>query len=175
MNVFDLCWPIILSGIAVHIACTLAWVVLPHHKPEWLRLPMGPLDDALPAAGAEVGKQYMLIESGAKPDDSNAKCHGSLILWTHSPNMGKNIALTVTYFLCMSAIIGYLASIAMTAETPKLDVFRFTATCALLCYSFGGMSHVIWFRRRVLLDMIDGLVYSLITGGIFMALWPAAG
>lgn len=172
MNVFDLCWPIILSGIAVHIASTLAWVVLPHHKPEWLRLPMGPLDDALPAAGAEVGKQYVLIESGADPNDMNAACKGSLILWRKSPNMGKNIALTVTYFLCISAVIGYLASISMTAATPKLDVFRFTATCALLCYSFGGMSHVIWFRRRVLLDMIDGLVYSLITGGIFMALWP---
>lgn len=172
MNVLDLWLPILIAGVAVHIASTLAWTVLPHHKPEWLRLPMGPLDDAMPAAGAEVGKQYMLIESGAEPNDPNADCKGTLILWKNSPNMGKNIALTIVYFLFISTVIGYLASISMTAETPKIDVFRFTATSALLAYSLGGLSHVIWFRRRILLDMLDGLVYSLITGGVFAALWP---
>lgn len=173
MNVLDLWLPILIAGVAVHIASTLAWTLLPHHKPEWLRLPMGPLDDAIPAAGAEVGKQYILTPTGSDSNNPGTDCLGTLVLNKRSPSMGENIALTISYFVFMSAVIGYLASIAMTVETPKLDVFRFTATAALMAYSLGGLSHVIWFRRRILLDMIDGLVYSLISGGVFAALWPA--
>ena len=35
MRVFDLTLPVLLSGLATHILSTLAWMVLPHHKPEW--------------------------------------------------------------------------------------------------------------------------------------------
>ncbi len=173
MNILDLWLPILVAGIAVHIACTIAWTVLPHHKTEWIRLPLGPLDDAMPAAGAEIGKQYVLTETGTDINSPDAKCLGTLILRERSPSMGENIAMTICYFLFMSTIIGYLCSVTMTVETPKLDIFRFTATSALMAYSFGGLSHVIWFRRRILLDMIDGLVYSLITGVVFATLWPA--
>ena len=34
MSVFDLWLPILLAGLATHVFSTLAWTVLPHHKPE---------------------------------------------------------------------------------------------------------------------------------------------
>ncbi|MCA9054325.1 MAG: hypothetical protein KDA75_10840, partial [Planctomycetaceae bacterium] len=35
MSVFDLWLPILLAGLATHILSTIAWMALPHHKPEW--------------------------------------------------------------------------------------------------------------------------------------------
>ena len=35
MSVYDLWLPILLAGLATHILSTIAWMALPHHKPEW--------------------------------------------------------------------------------------------------------------------------------------------
>ena len=39
MTVYDLWLPILLTGLATHLLSTLAWTVLPHHKPEWNQFP----------------------------------------------------------------------------------------------------------------------------------------
>jgi hypothetical protein len=35
--------------------------------------------------------------------------------------------------------------------------------------------NAIWFRRKILGDVIDGIAYGLITGAIFAFLWPGSG
>ena len=169
MSVFELWLPILAAGIAVHIASTIAWVALPHHKPEWPRLdsekdPTGWLRER----GVRPGQYFI----DAQADDA---CGGTLVLWRQRPNMGANIGLTVSMFLWISLLIGYLASLALEPGAAPMEVFRFTFTAAFLVHVCGGVVHVIWFRRKLLMDTLDGLVYALITGGVYTLLWPAAG
>ena len=173
MTVYELWLPILVAGIGVHIASFLAWVVLPHHKPEWVHLPLeDSLEGAIKSSGATAGNQYMLHNAGADPEKDPGACRGMLILWDFTPSMGRNILLTLVYFLCISFLIGYLASFTLGAEASFRNVFRFALTVALMVYTFGGLPHAIWFRRRVLMDMLDGVVYAVITGLAFAMLWP---
>lgn len=173
MTVYELWLPILVAGIGVHVASFLAWVVLPHHKPEWGHLPLDDsLDGALKSLGATAGSQYVLHDADANPEKDPTVCRGTLVLWDFQPSMGRNILITLIYFLFISFLIGYLASFALGAEASSLDRFRFTSIVAMMVYSLGGMPHVVWFRRRVLMDMIDGAAYAMITGLAFAMLWP---
>lgn len=172
VSLADLWLPILAAWLAVHVLSTLAWTVLPHHKPEWKHLPYeGDLGTALMAADAKPGEQY-LLSTGEAHDTDPGKCRGMVILWDHTPNMGKNIGMTLGFFLFAAVTIGYLASMALPKEAATLDVFRFTATTALLTHAAAGIPTIIWFRRKFLMDLIDGIVYALATGAAFALLWP---
>jgi hypothetical protein len=43
-----------------------------------------------------------------------------------------------------------------------------------LVYASSGLLNAIWFRRKILGDILDGVVYGLITGAAFALLWPAS-
>jgi hypothetical protein len=50
-----------------------------------------------------------------------------------------------------------------------------TGTAAILAHCFAFMPNNIWFgtpKRAILMDVLDGVVYGLITGAVFGALWP---
>lgn len=173
VDLLDLWLPILAAWLATHVLSTLAWTALPHHKPEWKHLPSeGDIDAALKAAGALPGEQY-LLSTGDANDTDPAKCRGMVILWDHTPSMGKNIGMTLLFFLFAATTIGYLASIALTKETSALEVFRFTATAGVLAHVAAGIPTIIWFRRKFLMDLLDGLAYSLATGAAFALLWPS--
>ena len=76
------------------------------------------------------------------------------------------------YWMASALTIGYLATIALHQETSLVDVFRFTATAGVLTHVAAGAPHIIWFRRKFLLDALDGLAYALATGAAFAWLWP---
>ena len=56
-----------------------------------------------------------------------------------------------------------------------LSVFRFAGTVAFAGYSLGLLQNSIWYKRNwgtTARGMIDGLVYGLLTAGVFGWLWP---
>lgn len=174
ISLVDLWLPILAAWLATHVLSTLAWTVLPHHKPEWKHLPLeGDVGDALKSAGTAPGQQY-LLSTGESHDMDPGKCRGMVVLWDHTPSMGKNIGMTLAFFLFAATTIGYLASIALTRETSTLDVFRFTATAGVLAHVAAGIPTIIWFRRKFMMDLLDGLAYALATGAAFALLWPSA-
>ncbi|MEQ8849040.1 hypothetical protein [Botrimarina sp.] len=169
----DLWLPILAAALAVHVLSTLAWTVAPHHRPEWRHLPAGgPLGAALQDQGARPGDQFLLSE-GAADDKDPAKCRGMLILWRRQPSMARNIAMTLGFFLLAAFLIGYLASIALPREAAPVDVFRFTFTAGVLTHAAAGVPTIIWFRRKFLMDLVDGVAYAAATAAAFTLLWPS--
>ncbi len=185
MTVFDLWLPILLAGLATHIASTIAWTVLPHHKPEWNPLPQPDEDDLLDFLDDKqvaVG-QYIFpychdqkqMASPAYQEKVKTRCRGMLVLWPTPPNMGKQILLTLAYFFVAAFLIGYIASIAFPpGENDKLDVFALVFTAGLLCHALSPFPAVFWFRKHFAMDVLDGVVYALVTAAVFTWLWPAA-
>ena len=53
-----------------------------------------------------------------------------------------------------------------------MTVFRFVGTAGILTYGTANILNGIWFGRKMVADIVDGIAYGLITGLIFAALWP---
>lgn len=180
MSVFDLWLPILATGIATHIASTIAWMALPHHKPEWRKLPVeDELQDWLDSKNV-AAEQYLfphthdpeVMKSEDFQHKMQSKCRGMLILWPEPVNMGAAIGKTLAFFFVAAFMIGYLTSLA-SLDGSFMDVFRFTFTAALLTHCAGEFPGVFWFRRKVAMSLLDGLAFAIITGLLFAWLWPS--
>ena len=183
LQVWELWLPILLTGLGTHIASTLAWMVLPHHKPEWKKMPAE--DEFLDFLDQKQvpAQQFMFpfcddMKQASSPEfkqKQEARCNGLLILWPKPVNMGQAIGKTLAFFFVAAFLIGYVASIAFSAgETDKLDIFALTFTTAALCHAAGPFPGVFWFRKYFAMEVLDGVVYALLTATIFTLLWPAA-
>lgn len=171
--------PIVVSSVVVFMASFLAWMVLPHHKPEWQRVEKEvDFQKAIRDFGLAPG-QYMFphthdmeeMKSEEFQQRAREGPNGSVTVWSGAPNMGQNIGLTFSFFVVTSIFIAYLATIALPADAGFMQVFRFVATAGVMTYCFGLVQGAIWFKRRILMDFIDGVAYALLTAIIFGLLW----
>jgi len=79
------------------------------------------------------------------------------------------------FSLVISLFSGYIASRAVGPGTQYLAVFRFVSTSAFMGYSLGLIPFSIWYQRNWMTtwkSVFDGLVYGLVTGGVFGWQWP---
>ena len=156
-------------------------MALPHHKPEWKKMPSeDAFQDWIEANGIPADQfifpmtrdpQEMKSEAFKKKQE---KCRGMLVLWDKPTNMGAAIGLTLSFFFVVAFVIAYLASLALPAGAPFSKVVQFVTTAALLTHCAGNFPHVFWFRRRISMELVDGVAYAFATGLIFAALWPGA-
>jgi hypothetical protein len=75
----------------------------------------------------------------------------------------------------VSLFAGYLASRALAMGAEYLAVSQIASTTAFAGYVLARWSDVIWYRRSVSTAVkytVDGLIYGLLTGGVFGWLWP---
>ncbi len=174
--------PIVLSGVALFFASWLAWMVLPHHKKEWMGLPNeDAVMNALKNANTPPG-QYC-FPYAACPEDMKSEAHknkmqagprGTLTLWAAPPNMGVNMLCTLLFFVIANFVIAYLAGMVLPPGAGSEKVFRFVGTAGILTYGTANILNGIWFGRKMVADIADGIAYGLITGAIFAWLWPGA-
>ena len=181
MTVFDLWKPIVATGIATHVWSTLAWTALPHHKPEWTKVPVeDQLQDLIANQQVPAGQYMFPFAEGGKDaateefKQKNAKCRGMLIVWAHPLTMGGAIIKTLAWFFVAAFTIGYLSSLALAPGAPFQKVIQFVTTAGLLTHVAAHFPHVFWFRRKIAMEVVDGVIQAAITGLIFAALWPAA-
>ena len=183
-SLMSLWLPIVLSGVALFFASFIAWTKLPHHKSEWKGLP-----DELSVTGTLRSTnvppgQYMFphcppeqMQSEEFKRRAEAGPNGTLTIWPGRPNMGVNMLCTVLFFLIANFVIAYLAAMVLPPITPPSDdrwrVFRFVGTAGVLTYGTANILNGIWFGRKMVADIVDGIAYGLITGLIFALLWPA--
>ena len=182
-NLSSLWLPIVVSGMALFLSSWAAWTLLPHHKSEWKGLPDEEgVMSALRKFNVPPG-QYALPHA-CKPEDRRSEEFkrrmvagpiGTLTIWNGKPKMGINMACTILFFLIANAVIAYLAGIALQPDAAFWTVFRFVGTAGILTYGTANILNGIWFGRKMVADIIDGIAYGLITGLIFAAFWPGTG
>lgn len=74
------------------------------------------------------------------------------------------------YLLVISLFIAYLARLALAVGAPYLTVSGFVCVTALVAYGLGNAHQSIWYRqksRTTVNYFIDGLIYALLTAGVF--------
>ena len=91
-------------------------------------------------------------------------------------NMGPTLAKNFGVLLLMGLMVAYVGSATLPIGTDYLKVFQVTGAVAIVGHSLGGFPKAIfwgWSWSVLSKEMLDGVVYSLLTAGIFGWLWPS--
>lgn len=184
MNIaFTALWlPILLSGIAVFIVSSLIWAVIQYHNSDWQELPDE--ESARAALKGVLPGQYTVpyaVDHKARNNEAWQQKYkdgpaAMLVVVPHgSLAMGKQMTQWFIYCVVISVFVAYITSIALMPGAEYLKVFQVASTVAFLSYGAGQGLGYIWFGHtagRFIKDLLDALVYGLVTGGFFGWLWP---
>lgn len=179
--VWTLLLPIILSAIALFVASFVSWMVVRLHKDDWRKLEkedefFAKVQELKPAVGSYNFPHCTPenMKDSAMQEKLNQGPCGVMTIFPPGQSMGRNLGLTFAHYLGVSFCIGYLATLAFERGAAFGDVFRFVATAGLIAFLAGIIGHAIWFRIRIIGHLIESIVYALIMGVIFAALWPGS-
>jgi hypothetical protein len=177
--------PILLSAVIVFIASSIIHMVLQIHKNEYKKLPGEEnILEAMRKEGVVPG-EYMFPcapsfkESGSPEMQEKYKrgpCGIMTVLPSKAPAMGKGLVLWFIFSLVISVFAAYIASRTLSVGTPYLTVFRITGTVAVLAYAISALPDYIWKGKPLgstILHVVDGVIYGLLTAGVFGWLWPS--
>lgn len=174
--------PILITTIVLFVASFLAWVVMPHHKPDVRRWPDEErLMQFIRESGAGPGEYlFPLIDQKDMNEDWAKQRYGQgpwgmVHVWPAQPNTPRNMLVTVSYFLVVTVLVAYVGVAALAPGASFGEVFRLIGTTAILAYCAGGILHEIWFTRPLrakIMNFVDGLAYGAITGLVFALMWP---
>lgn len=176
--------PLLLSAIAVFAASSVIHMFLGYHANDYGRLPdEDRVGDALRPISIPPG-DYVIPHSGSMEEMSSPEYvakieRGPVIFMTVLPNgkigMGKMLGIWFVYCLVVVTFAAYVAGRALAPGAEYLDVFRFAGTVAFAGFALALWQDSIWYFRQwstTLKNTFDGLIYALITAGIFGWLWP---
>lgn len=176
--------PILVSSVIVFLVSAVVHMAPLWHKNDYPKVPnedqlmhaLRPL--APPPGDYMVPRAYGAAEMKS-PEFAEKMRVGPNLLLTVIPNgpwsMGRNLALWFAYVVVVGIFSAYVAGRALPPGAEYLEVFRFAGVAAFLSYSVGLWQMSIWFRRSWRLTIwatIDGLIFALLTAGVFGWLWP---
>jgi len=176
--------PILLSAVVVFIASSIMHMALGYHASDYQKLPNeDKVLEALRAAGVAPGNYHFPHCASHKEMNSPAMIEkltqGPLgllnVIPSGPPSMGKFLLLWFLYCLAVAVFVAYLTGRALGPGTAFLAVFRIAGTAGFLGYAAAHTSDSIWKGQRwstTIRFLFDGLVYGLLTAGVFGWLWP---
>ncbi|HYM80288.1 MAG TPA: hypothetical protein VEY91_02625 [Candidatus Limnocylindria bacterium] len=176
--------PIVLSAVVVFAVSSLIHMVLGYHKNDYRALPaQDEVQDTLRKFNLPPG-DYMLPRAGDMKEMSSPAFiekmkKGPVMVMTVMPSgswaMGPQLGQWFLYAVIISAFAAYVTGRTLGHGAEYLSVFRFAGATAFAGYALALPQLSIWYKRSwntTIKTMFDGLVYSLLTGGVFGWLWP---
>ena len=185
MTGLDALWlPILLSSVFVFIVSAIIHMTPLWHAKDYAPVPNQETARATLRALNLAPGDYMVprtydMKEMKTPEFQAKMTEGPQMILTVLPNvpwqMGRTLGLWFAYCLVVSLIAAYVAGRALPPAAEYLDAFRFAGTAAFVGYTVALWQMWIWYGRGAGLTAkatLDGLIYALITGGVFGWLWP---
>jgi hypothetical protein len=175
--------PIVVSAVIVFVASSIMHMVLPYHRSDYSQLPdEDKIRAALRAANLKRGLYvfpFCTHENMKSPAMAEKYKEGPVgflnIMPSGPPAMPKFLAQWFAYCLVIGFFTAYLTAHTVATGANYLVVFRVAGTAAFMSYGLANLSNGIWKGQRwstVAKEVFDGLVYGLLTAGVFGWLWP---
>ncbi|MEK6703866.1 MAG: hypothetical protein AABZ53_16525 [Planctomycetota bacterium] len=175
--------PILLSAGVVWFVSIIFGMALPHHKQDWIGLPDedGFMED-LRKRGIKPGN-YLFPDFRTSEQLKSAKVEralkegpvGHLSVWRTPLTMGDKMIATFFVHMVVSILIAYLARVALPGAAPFAKVFQVAGTAGILAYGFSHIPSALWwgsYKRTIVANVIDAILYGAIIGAIFAWRWP---
>ena len=175
--------PIVLSAIIVFIASSIMHTVLTYHQSDCHKFTHE--EKVLEVLRGEKLQRGLYIFPFSAPKDMKSEVMvekyklGPVGMMTVMPSgppvMPRFLGQWFVFCLVVSIFMAYLAWHTVSAGANYPAVFRVVGTAAFLAYGLGHLSDGIWKGQTwsmTIKEVIDGLVYGLLTAGTFGWLWP---
>lgn len=185
MVVLPALWlPILLSAVVVFVASSLIHMVLTYHRTDYKKLPN---EDRVTAAlrAENLSPALYVFPHATSPKEMGTPAmmdkykRGPVGLLTMLPSgpptMPKMLAQWFVFCLAVGLFVAYVAGRTLAPGTEYLPVFRVAGTVAFLGYAGPQAAQAIWMGQSwstTVKNYVDGLVYGLLTAGVFGWLWP---
>jgi hypothetical protein len=176
--------PILLSAVLVFVVSFVLHAVLKYHASDYTKLPNEDAVRAAIRAASPAPRQYIIPYCARMQDMQTAEmkqkfAEGPVGVLTIKPSgafsMTPSLAQWFIFSLVISCLAAYVASRTLAPGTDYLHVFRVVGTVAWLGYAGGQIPEAIWMGKPwsvAIKGVIDGLIYGLVTAGVFGWLWP---
>lgn len=176
--------PVLLSAVLVFLASSLIHMVFKWHEAEYRKLPD---EDGVRAAiqrADPVPGQYVLpwcLDPKAREGDEARRRYEEgpvALVWLMprgQPALGRSLGQWFLFNLVLAFLLAYLAAHTLGPGRPWLAVFRVVGTAAFLAHGLGQVPGSIWMGkpwRATAKDLLDALIFALVTAGTFAWLWP---
>jgi hypothetical protein len=180
----ELWLPTILSAVAVFILSSIINMAVPWHRNDYAKFPdeAGVLD-ALRGFNLAPG-EYLAPRPASRADMGTADFaekvkRGPLVILNiasgDSVSLGKPLVLWLLYVIVVSAMAGHIAYPRHDLQVDSRSIFHTVALTSLLAYAGAQWQQTIWYRKPWLTSLkstLDGLIYAVATGAIFVYFWP---
>jgi hypothetical protein len=176
--------PILVSAVIVFLASWIVHMFLAHHRSDFAKLPNeGAVLETLRTLNVPTG-QYLAPYANSpaqmkQPEYLEKRRRGPALFLTlvtgSDPGMGKALLQWFIYLLVISLFVAYLSRYGLPSGASYPVVFEYVGVAAFTAYGLGHAHQSIWYRqawRTTINYFIDGLIYALLTAGIFGWLWP---
>ncbi len=176
---------IVLSAVAVFVVSSVIHMVLTYHRNDFGRVPDEDVVlETLRGARVPPGSYffpYCASQKEMASPEMKAKLEKGpvgfmTVLPNRAPMMPKHLLMWFVYCLVVGFFLAYLAGRTLAPGAHYLAVFRVVGVAGFLAYSGAHGADPIWKGERwstTLKTLFDGLVYGLVTAGVFGWLWPA--
>ncbi|HEX7048180.1 MAG TPA: hypothetical protein VF275_11480 [Gammaproteobacteria bacterium] len=186
VSLVQLWLPILLSAVGVFVASSVLHMMLKFwHIADYNGFSN---EDEVAAAIRKASPKpgiYMLpfctMENANSPEMKQKLADGPvgiMFLRGSGPaSMGPTLVQWFVFTVVVSLFAAYVAAATLPATAADMQVFRVVGTVTFMAYAFGVVPYAIWWGqpwKAVLKDVVDGLIFGLITGALFAWLWPAA-
>lgn len=173
---------ILLSAVIVFIASSVLHMVLTYHRKDAAQVPNE--DRVREAVRGTPPGSYMFPWAQSMKDMSTPAMveklsKGPVGVLTVLPSgpiaMSKNLTQWFVFCLVVAVFVAYVATRTIASGAEYMGVFRLTATVAFLGYAGAAATNSIWRGApwgNTIRAYFDGLVYALLTAGVFGWLWP---
>ena len=183
VSLIDLWLPILLSAVAVFIASSIIHMALPWHSNDFKKLPAeDAVLDAVRPFNLEPGEYVAprpesMKHMGTPEFQAKIKRGPRIMLNVMHPqgSIAHSLVHWFIYGILIGAFAAYVATITLPEGAPYMTVFRVTSTVTFAAYALALWHNWIWYSAGLAATVrstIDGLVYGLLTGGVFGWLWP---
>ena len=175
--------PILLATVFVYVAAFVMNMLLPFHKGDFSGI--ADEDDfieALRSRGLKRGQYWFPFANTREASQSaewkekiNRGPVGFLFLVPTGSSMTPQLIAQFVFMLVVTLIAGYIGMASLGTGAEYLQVFQVTGTAAFLGHSGSHFTNSIWYGASWRVSWVraaEGLVYGLLTAGVFGWLWP---
>lgn len=177
--------PVVASAVAVFAASSLLHMFLKYHQADHQKLPAeDAVREALGRADIAPGvymTPYCTHQQMKDPAVAAKFEKGPVAIITAlpkgMPNLGKHLGLWFGLCFLVSFTAAYIARHTLQPGAAGILVMQITGAVAFAGYGYGQISDTIWKGQpwsNTMRHLFDSVIYAVVTGGIFMALWPAS-
>lgn len=181
--------PILVSAVVVFMASSVIWMATPLHKKDYgeppdkdgvlevmRRAPFSPGVYCFPWT-ANYGAA---MKDPAFMEKWNNGPWATLVVPPRQPSFARSLVLWFINLVVVGALVAFVAASALPMNSvvgsPEyLHVFRVVGGTAFLGHAGMAACESIWMGhtwRYSMTKVIDGLIYALLTAGVFAWLWP---